>query len=88
MRITKTKALELIRKSKGKYFGVSFYKKNGELRAMSARLGVKKGVNGKGQKYNPADFGLLTAYSKDGFRMINLNTLVSLKVEGEEYRIV
>lgn len=47
----------------GQIFTVEFIKRsNGELRSMTARRGVKKGVKGVGMSYNPADHNLLTVY--------------------------
>lgn len=68
----------------GKVFTVEFIKKNGELRKMNARLGVKKGITGNGMKYKPTDKGLLPVYDmqKQGFRMINFETIVSYTIHG------
>ena len=72
----------LIRESQGKIFSVEFFKKDGELRKMNARIGVKKGVNGKGLKYDPFERGYLVAFDmgKDSFRTINLNTIQSISL--------
>jgi hypothetical protein len=90
MKISRTAAQTLIRRSKGKFFGVTFVKKNGEVREMNARLGVKKGVTGAGMKYNPAEHDLITAFdvAKNNFRMINVRTLQRLSLEGQTYEIV
>jgi len=68
----------------GKVFTVEFIKKNGELRVMNARLGVKKGTNGQGMKYKPTERGLLPVYDMQngGFRMINFKTIKSITMEG------
>lgn len=90
MKINKEQALNLIKSSKGRVFGVTFVKKNGDVRDMGARLGVKKGVTGAGMKYNPADHDLITAFdmTKKNFRMINLQTLQRLTLDKETYEIV
>lgn len=36
----------------GKFFTVTFIKKDGTIRKMNARLGVTKGLTGKGMAYN------------------------------------
>lgn len=76
----------LLEKAKdGKIFTVDFTKKDGTLRTMNARLGVKKGVKGVGKNYNPSDYDLLCVYDmqKAAFRTIGLDT-VSRVVIGKE----
>ena len=55
MYIINTKdAINIIKSSKGKIFGVEFIKRTtGESRTMSARRGVGKGVTGEGLKFDP-----------------------------------
>jgi hypothetical protein len=68
--------------SKGnRMFSVTFIKKDGSLRRMVARLGVRKGVKGIGMSFNPSDKGLMVVFDmhKREFRMINLETIVELK---------
>ena len=81
------KYLDIINKSEGKIFSAVFLKKDGTVRRINCRLNVKKGVNGKGMAYNPIKKGLLPVYDMDrkGFRMINMNTLISFKVNGINY---
>ena len=78
--------LETIQKAENTIFSVKFLKKDGSVRKMVARLNVKKGVNGKGMAYNPIEKGLLPVFDmeKQGFRMINLKTILDLKIKGEE----
>jgi hypothetical protein len=47
-KITLEHATKLIKSTNGAIFGVSFVKANGETRDMAARLGVRKGLTGKG----------------------------------------
>ena len=80
----------MIRGSKGKVFGVTFIKRTtGEERVMNARLGVKKGVTGEGLKFNPKDYALIPVYEmpKQQFRMINLEGLTQLNLEGKKYEV-
>ncbi len=61
--ITTQEAAELIKASQGKLFGVRFIKRSTKTsRRMTARLGVKKGVNGNGKAFNADDHGLLTVH--------------------------
>ena len=66
------------------FFSVEFIKKDGSLRKMVARLGVKKGVKGVGLAYNPTDYKLLCAYDvqKQGFRMISIDKIQTIKIRG------
>jgi len=72
-------------KQTGGIFNVQFYKLNGERRSINARFGVRKGVNGKGLKYNPTDYDNIIVYSmKDnGFRTVNLDRVARIKFNGQ-----
>ena len=63
MNISKAKATDLIKGSKGKFISVTFVKKNGEVRKMNGRMGVHSSKNaplkGVGLAYNPNDYGLV-----------------------------
>lgn len=74
----------------GKIFRVEYVKKDGSIRSMMARTGVKKGVSGKGLKYNPISKALLPVYDMVamGYRMINFQTIKSLSMNGEKYEVV
>lgn len=80
--------IEAILTSEGKIFSALFIKKDGELRRLTGRLGVKKGITGKGLAFNPYEKGLLPVYDmeKNEYRMININTLLEVKLEGKVYR--
>lgn len=73
-------------------FGITFVKKNGELRNMVCRFDVKRHwrtPDGSGQRYNPADYGLVCVWDtqKQDYRSINLETIVSLRSDGVEYEV-
>jgi hypothetical protein len=72
-------------KQTGGIFNVQFYKLNGERRSINARFGVRKGINGKGLKYNPTDYDNIIVYSmKDnGFRTVNLDRVARIKFNGQ-----
>ena len=73
----------------GKIFSVTFIKKNGEERVMTARMGVRKGVSGVGMKYSPREKGLLPVYDmqKGAYRMINADTIKSVRCQGVELKV-
>lgn len=75
---------------KGKIFSVDFVKKDGTVRTMNARLGVKKGLTGEGMKYDPLKRGLLPVYDmqKRDYRMINFKSLLSIRMKGQKWKIV
>jgi len=86
--ITKEEAKEMIFKTEGKIFGVSFIKKDGTFRAMNCRRGVKKGVKGVGMGYDPAKFNLIPVYDmNNGFRMINASTIQDITIKGDKYEV-
>jgi len=56
---------------------------------MVCRLGVKKGITGTGQKYDPIAYDLLNVFDVQagGFRSINLRAIKSITIKGERYVI-
>jgi hypothetical protein len=83
-----TEQAQIIASTAGRFFAVEFMKKDGTRRAMVARVGVRKGVTGAGLRYNPADYNLVVAWdsAKRQFRMINLDTLISLRCGSLEWK--
>jgi len=82
-------AKELIFNTKGKFFTVTFIKKDGSERVMNARLGVKKYLKGGTLAYDPAEFNYITVYDMGakGYRTVNANTIQKLKIGKNEYAI-
>lgn len=72
----------------GRLFSVKFIKKDGSERTMLARLGVKKGINGKGLNYNPDEHNYLIVYSihDKAYRTVNKNTVLQIKANGVTYK--
>ena len=70
----------MIKNTNGKFFTCFFVKKDGTLRKMTARVGVKKGLANNGfvreEKENLVCVYDMVAHD---FRFINLSTLKSLK---------
>ena len=75
---------EIINKSGNHICSVIFVKMDGTIRKMNFRRKVKKGINGKGLKYNPSSVGNMVVYDMgvDGYRTIKLDNVMSLKVNG------
>ena len=90
MQISKATAKDMIQKSKGKIFTTTYIKKDNSKRVMNCRLEVKKGVPGEGLKYNPDEYNLIPVYDMQsrGFRMVNVDTLVSLSIANETYEVI
>ena len=89
MKISKAKATDLIKNSQGKFINVVFTKKNGDERTLTGRTGVHKYTTGEGLKYNPDDYGLVGIFDniKKGYRMVNLNTLREITIQGTTHEV-
>lgn len=87
--ITKAEAKQLIKDTKGKFFTVTFIKKDGTTRVMNARLGVKAYLKGGELPYDPEAKGLIPVFDipKREYRMVNVNTITKLKIGSNEYDV-
>ncbi len=88
--INKGQAKNIIKDTKGKFFTVTFVKRtDGTTRVMNARLGVKAYLKGGTLPYNPEPKGLLPVFDvqKRAYRMINLRTVMNLKIGNKEYNV-
>jgi hypothetical protein len=70
----------------GRIFTAEFTKKDGTVRKIRARLGVKKGLKGGELKYDPADFNNLIVWDLDkkDYRTIKFDNLRNIKYDGTE----
>ena len=64
-----------------KIFSVTFIKKDGSIRKLVGRLGVRKGVKGVGMSFSPSEKNLMVVFDmhKRAFRMVNLQTILEIK---------
>ena len=87
--IDRDTAKRYIYATNGKFFSAVFTKKNGKIRNMTCRLGVKKYVKGIGRRFKPQNMGYVGVFDirKDGHRLLNLATLKRLKIQGVKYLI-
>ena len=78
----------MIKNTNGKFFTCFFVKKDGTLRKMTARVGVKKGLANNGFVREEKD-NLVCVYDMvaHDFRFINLSMLKSLKCGKLEYKV-
>ena len=88
--ITQEKAKQFINQTNGRIFSATYIKKDMSKRIMNARLGKRyKSITGKSAPYDPDKYNLKKVYDmkvKD-FRIINLNTLISLSINKNKYII-
>ena len=80
---------EIVEKvDKGQIFSAIFIKKNGEERKMVCRLNVTKHLKGGELKYDAKARNLLCVFDmqKGAYRMINISTLIELKIAGQVYK--
>jgi len=89
MNLHRTKLDAFIRKTNGKIFSCIYLKKDGSVRAMTCRLGVTKHLKGTGKpKHNPTNsYVTVWDIAKRSYRIINLNTMFSIKTGGEDYYV-
>lgn len=87
--ITQQQAKQLIKDTKGRFFTVTFTKKDGTTRVMNARLGVKAYLKGGELPYDPESKGLIPVFDipKRAYRMVNVNTITKLKIGNNEYNV-
>lgn len=88
--LSRDEAVRRIYTSGGQIFGVSFIKRStGELRIMSARLGVHSYLKGGRRSYDPKEHGLICVFDLNakGYRSIPVEGLLSLSLNGEEYAV-
>ncbi len=75
----------------GKLFHVWFVRRrDGRLRAMTARLGVAKDSKGKALAFDPTDRDLMSAYDvrQRAYRFIPLENVLCLTCNGKKFRVV
>ena len=88
--INKNKAKELIKESKGLIFAATFLKKDNTIRTLTSRTGKQyKSKTGRKAPYKAENYNLIPLYDmrKKAFRMLNLNTLITLSINKEKYLI-
>ena len=88
-KIARKDILNLLLDNKGHVFSVVFLKKDGSIRKMLCRFGVKKHLKGGKLAFNPLERSLLVVFDmqKEAYRMINLETLMNINMKGVEYEI-
>ena len=87
--IDRNKILELLEKNKSNIFSVVFLKKDGSIRRMLCRFGVKKHLKGGKLAFDPRERILLVVFDmqKEAYRMINLETISNITMKGVDYYV-
>ena len=90
MKIARENLKDFIKKTNGKFFTAEFHKKDGTVRKMNARLGVKKYLKGGENKVEGIDRPYITVYDvkAKGYRTINLHTTEKIKFGKEVWEVV
>ena len=88
-RINRRDILNLLIKNKNSIFSVVFLKKDGTIRHMTCRFGVKKHLKGGKLAFKPLERSLLVVFDmqKEAYRMINLETISNINMKGVEYYV-
>ena len=84
--VARTTLIRKIKATKGKIFSVRFVKKDGCVRDMNCRLGVKKHLTGTGRSKGHLPH-LINVYDLQvqGYRYVNKNTIQSAVIGGTAY---
>lgn len=89
--INTNQAKELIRDTNGQIFSSTFIKKDNSIRTLTCRLRKRyKSKTGRKAPYKAKEYNLLPVYDmkiKD-FRMLNFNTLLTLTINKNKYKII
>lgn len=88
--ISKQDAAAKIRASKGKLFTCIFIKRSdGTKRSINCRLGVKRYLRGGTLPYDPNVKRLIPVFDLkvNDYRMINIDGIIALKINGEYFQV-
>jgi len=76
---------QIIETSNGRFFTVSFIKKDGSTRVLNGRLGVEKHLKGGECTLDRAVFLIVYDVQSKGYRAINRDTIQSVTMDGVTY---
>jgi hypothetical protein len=78
---------DVLKDSEGRIFSVEFIKRTtGELRKMTARLGVTKHLQGGSKRFSDIEKQLITVFDmeKHAYRSIPLENIIKISINGLE----
>jgi hypothetical protein len=87
LHLTMQKYFKAVQSTKGRFFSVTFTKKDGSTRKMICRTGVKIGVNGNGHSTAWTNVKVYDI-QKRAWRSFNLDSLQEFKCGSTYYRTV
>lgn len=82
--ISKSEAVRILG---DKFASITFQKKNGEIRKMNGRLGVKRYLKGGTNPNSESNYYLIFWETNNGYRTINLDTISRIAARGKVYLI-
>lgn len=85
IKIRKSIAKSMLEASEGTFVGLTFRKKDGSVRELNGRLGVRKGTKGGRSNLSRQDYLTVYDVKRKGFRAVNLATLTRVRMRGFEY---
>lgn len=74
----------MIDNSNGKMVTVTFIKQDGSTRILNGRLGVKKYLKGGKSSVDANEYISIYDVQNKGYRSVNRNTIVALRMQGIE----
>ena len=77
----------MIKTSKGRFFSCTFIKKDGSMRVMNGRIGCHKGVKGIGRKFKKDNLVTVFDAQAKEYRMINVDTMLTFKCGGLNWKV-
>lgn len=82
------KLANMIVATNGKFFKVQFIKRDGSVRDMTARTGVRRHLRGGGMSFDPSDKDMIVVFDsvKRDYRMVNLKTMQSFRCGATKWR--
>jgi hypothetical protein len=81
----KTDLGAVIEASNGKFISVTFVKKDGSIRVLVGRLGVKKHLKGGESTLDADKYITIFDTQNGGYRAINRDTIQSVRIDGVEF---
>ncbi len=90
IQIARTKVQDFINHTKGLIFTAVFVKKDGSIRKMNCRKGVKAFTHGGVNKVVQLSNDYITVFDMKihKYRTLNLKTIIGIKFKGEEYIVI
>lgn len=74
---------ELSKELGSKFFDITFIKKDGTLRSINGRLGVKKGLHGWIRTTDPDEYLIVWSMKDQGYRNIKLDKVLRIALSGQ-----